>query len=93
MLHHGCLRSFLFPTRYNAAGEFETYPPEASGGSILILRGETKTPSEFADFINKRKKMTPEQIKKVIYHFTCILLLLSQEIDSTHVPLYRKTIN
>lgn len=36
-----------------------------SGGSILIVRGETKTASEFAEFIYKRKKMTPDQIKKV----------------------------
>ncbi|KAJ6648685.1 Dynein regulatory complex protein 11, partial [Pseudolycoriella hygida] len=53
-----------FREMYNAAGEFDTYPPEVKGGSILILRGETKTPSEFANFIAKRKKMTPEQIKK-----------------------------
>lgn len=51
--------------RYDAAGEFQAYPPEISGGSILILRGETKTAAEFADFIAKRRKMTPEQIKKV----------------------------
>lgn len=60
---------FHFLTRYYAAGEFDTYPPEVKGGSILILRGETKTPSEFADFIRKRQKMTPEQIKKVSYKF------------------------
>lgn len=56
---------FIILPRYYAAGEFDTYPPEVKGGSILIIRGETKTPSEFADFIAKRRKMSPEQIKKV----------------------------
>lgn len=59
------LMVFFFDIRYNAASEFQAYPPEVRGGSIMIIRGETKTAAEFADFIAKRKKMTPEQIKKV----------------------------
>ncbi|KAG4065986.1 hypothetical protein HA402_001233 [Bradysia odoriphaga] len=55
---------YWFREMYDAAGEFQAYPPEVSGGSIMIIRGETKTAAEFAEFIAKRKKMSPEKIKK-----------------------------
>lgn len=50
-----------------------------NGGSILIVRGETKTPSEFANFIAKRKKMSPEQIKKVSFRLLFVLVRSHQK--------------
>lgn len=76
----------FFRYRYDAAGEFQAYPPEVSGGSIMIIRGETKTAAEFAEFIAKRKKMSPEKIKKVRQSCEHILLFIN-EIGYRHCRL------
>lgn len=49
-----------FRAFYDHAGDFDKYPPELKGGTVLVLYGKTMTPEEF--LIEKKK--TPEQKKK-----------------------------
>ncbi|KAJ8919460.1 hypothetical protein NQ315_016560 [Exocentrus adspersus] len=42
---------------YIRAGAFDKYPPEAKGGTVLVVRGETMTPEEYlADVLRRQKE-------------------------------------
>lgn len=59
-----------FREMWLASGEtdFDTFPPEAKGGTILVLRGMTSSPWEFVEELKQREilaKMTPAQRKQL----------------------------
>lgn len=43
-----------FLNRYRAAGDFDIYPTVAKGGSKAIVNGETMSPQEFKEAVEKR---------------------------------------
>lgn len=55
-----------FKMFYDEAKDFHNYPEEFEGGTVLVLRGETKTPEEFLIEKNKTKaqKLKEKQEKK-----------------------------
>lgn len=61
---------YWFREMYDAGGEFDKFPPALKGGTILVMRGETASPWEFAEVIKKRKEMaakSAEERKKVLF--------------------------
>lgn len=57
-----------FREMYDISGEFDKYPPALKGGTILVLRGETMSPIEFAVFVRRRNElaaMSAAERKKV----------------------------
>lgn len=57
-----------FREMYDISGEFDKYPPALKGGTILVLRGETMSPVEFAVFVRRRNElaaMSAAERKKV----------------------------
>lgn len=61
-----------FREMYEAGGEFDKFPPAIKGGTILVIRGETNTAWEFAEFIKKRNELaekTAEERKKVKFRY------------------------
>lgn len=57
-----------FQNSYDGTGEFDRYPEEFEGGTILVLRGETMTVPEYLqakeDKKNKKKKSAAEKQKE-----------------------------
>lgn len=45
-----------FRIMYKAAGNFDIYPPAAKGGSMAIIKGETMSPQEFAEYSATEKR-------------------------------------
>lgn len=57
-----------FREMYTAGDDLDKYPPAKKGGTILVIRGVTMTPWEFAEAVIERNKlaaMKPEERKKV----------------------------
>lgn len=56
-----------FRVMYDAAGDFDIYPPAAKGGSMAILKGETMSPQEFAEYraTGKRPSANKQEVRVV----------------------------
>lgn len=57
-----------FHEMYEAGDELDKYPPAKKGGTIMVIRGETMSPLEFAEYVKQQAILatkSPEDIKKM----------------------------